>query len=131
MSVARRERKRKIILPGSTREAGSLILPGGAKQGLRTLMVPRGYEGEPPVIVGKCHVCDATFYRGSEDEWQRHVGECARSHLGEIMDARAEEKQRMAIFQPDAWDPEFREHMDKVGARMKREGRLVQRPNER
>jgi hypothetical protein len=133
VSVAGRQRRRKVRPAGSARSEGGIILPNGVvPPRAAQLLVPRGYEDpEPPVMVGVCHTCDARFYRGQEEDWQRHVGDCARAHLGEIMAARAEHKKRMAVFDDDSWDPEIRQHMDKVGERMKREGRLVVRPNER
>jgi hypothetical protein len=47
------------------------------------------------------------------------------------MDARAAKKKRLAVLQPESWDVEVEEHLRKVGERMKREGRLTVRPNER
>jgi hypothetical protein len=125
--------KRRIRPSGSARSEGGIILPNGVvPPRAAQLLVPRGYEDpEPPVMVGVCTTCEARFYRGQEEDWQRHVGPCARAHLGEIMDARAAKKKRLAALQPESWDPEIRAHMDKVGERMKREGRLVVRPNER
>jgi len=101
---------------------------GEFKPGARTLMVPRGYEDQDVVLVGHCTTCEAKFYRGQEDDWQRHVGRCAREHLGEIMAAREEHKKRMAIFQEESWDPEWAAHQRKVGKRMLAEGRLVAKP---
>jgi hypothetical protein len=103
VSVAGRQRRRKVRPAGSARSEGGIILPNGVvPPRAAQLLVPRGYEDpEPPVMVGVCHT------------------------------ARAEHKKRMAVFDDDSWDPEIRQHMDKVGERMKREGRLVVRPNER
>jgi hypothetical protein len=114
-----------------------LILPGDAPGGARTLMVPRGHEDpDPGPIVGRCLVpgCDREgrpFYAGQEELWQKHVGWCARRNRDEIEAAIQERKDANPLQQRDAWDPELRDHMDKVGARMKREGRLVVKPNER
>jgi NMD protein affecting ribosome stability and mRNA decay len=94
--------------------------------------VPGQYaDPEPPVIVGVCHTCEARFYRGQEEDWQRHVGQCAREHLDEVMDARAEQKKRLSIFDEESWDPEWAAHQRDVGKRMLAEGRLVAKPNER
>ena len=132
MSVARQARKRKIIVPGATRAGGGLVLPGGvAPGGRQTLMVPHGYDDGP--LVGKCTVpgCGQVFYAGQEDEWQKHVGWCARKNRDVIEEMIAARKKQMAVFQPETWDPEIREHMDKVGKRMIAEGRLTVKPNER
>lgn len=112
------ERKR-ILVPGEAQARGGLILPGMLAQ------------ANPQTLVGKCHTCDATFYRGEEEEWQRHVGRCAREHLPEILAARRAKEKRLAAFQEENWDPEWAEHQREVGKRMIREGRLVPRPNER
>lgn len=127
------QKRRRVRRAGSARSEGGIILPNGAVPPRSAqLLVPRGYEDpEPPVMVGVCTTCDARFYRGQEEDWQRHVGPCARAHLGEIMDARAAKKKRLAALQPESWDVELEAHMAKVGERMKREGRLTVRPNER
>jgi hypothetical protein len=131
VSVASRQRKRKIILPGATQAGGGLVLPGGVRPGGRTLHVPAGYDDGP--LVGKCLVpgCGQVFYSGQEEEWQKHVGWCAKRNVDAIREVIAERKKRQAVFQPENWDPEVREHMDKVGKRMKAEGRLTVKPNER
>jgi hypothetical protein len=132
MSVARHQRRRKIILPGSTQSQGGLVLPGGVQPGMRTLAVPREYA-EEQVLVGKCLVpgCGQTFYRGQEDEWQKHVGWCARRNMDAIHETVAEIKERRGVLDPGAWDPEIHEHMQKVGRRMRKEGRLTVKPSER
>jgi hypothetical protein len=113
-----------------------IILPNEGTPG-RTLHVPRQYAShDPEVVVGRCLVpgCERQgqpFYRGQEDLWQKHVGWCARRNRDEIEAAIQERKDRLPVFQRDAWDPEVRDHMDKVGERMKREGRLVVKPSER
>lgn len=124
-------RRRRVLVGGESRGRGGLILPGeAARQGVPELFVPKGYETGPVVLVGKCHLCDATFYRGQEQAWQEHVGECARSQLDEIRHQREQER-KTSIFNEDNWDPELAAHMKKVGERMLREGRLVMKPNER
>lgn len=127
-----KRRGSRILVPGEAQARGGLILPGeAARQGVPELLVPRGYESGPRVLVGKCLVCDATFHRGEEDEWQRHVGRCARQALPELMDARAEERKRLAVFDEENWNPDVAEHLRKVGKRMLAEGRMVLKPNER
>jgi hypothetical protein len=77
--------------------------------------------------VGRCNVCGVPFF--SREEGERHMGPCAREHLGEIQEQRA--KSRIAMFDEENWDPELRAHLDKVGKRMVAEGRLEMKPNER
>jgi hypothetical protein len=125
MSAAGAARRRKIIVPGQEREG--LLLPGGVKPGPRTLHVPAQYATEEVVLVG----CGQTFYRGQEDEWQKHVGWCARKNMDAIRETVADIRERRGPLDPAAWDPEIHEHMQKVGRRMRREGRLVVKPNER
>lgn len=108
-----------------------LILPGDSPRPTApTLFVPRGYEDAPQRIVGVCHICGERFEEaGSEQEWQRHVGACARAHMAEI---HAEsERRRASVFSEESWDPEVAEHLRKVGERMVKEGRMEMRPNER
>lgn len=79
------------------------------------------------VIVEPGKTCGQVFY--DPEAWQRHVGRCARAHMDEI---RAESlRRRMPVFDEENWDPEVAEHMRKVGARMKEEGRLEVKPHER
>lgn len=93
-----------------------------------------GLHGEEPFLVcrvpdGKGGICGRLFYERERLAWQQHVGRCARSHEAEI---RAESlKGRMPVFDPENWDPQYEEHMRKVGERMLREGRLETKPNER
>lgn len=109
-----------------------IFLPNeAAPRGAATLYVPNGHETGPLVIVGKCHTCDEEFGRGREEEWQKHVGWCARRNLDEIMQAREEQKKRTALFDDESWDPEISDHMKKVGETMLREGRMVVKKNER
>jgi hypothetical protein len=74
-------------------------------------------------------LCGACFYEDERSKYQRHVGACARENMEHI------EAQRLAaknpIFDENTWDPEISAHMRKVGERMRKEGRLVVRPNER
>lgn len=127
--MTQKRRGSRILVPGEARNRGGLILPGGPPTRAPHLLVPRGYESEDVVLVGKCHVCDATFHRGEEDEWQRHVGKCAREHIDEIREHSL--RRRMPIFDEDTWDPEIAAHMRDVGRRMLEEGRLEVKPSER
>jgi hypothetical protein len=130
--MSQRRRGGRILVPGEARARGGLIVPGGARRGMQTLYVPRGHETrEEVVLVGTCSTCDRIFYRGEEDEWQRHVGWCARQHLPEIMAAREERKKRLAVFQEENWDPEFAAYMEKIGGRMLKEGRMELKKNEK
>lgn len=140
MSAAATKRRRRIYVPGSERQAaGGIVLPGDARRGMATLHVPRGYESDPenaPVLVGVCLVpgCERQglpFYRGQEDEWQRHAGWCARRNRDEIGAHIEERKEARKIFDPNTWDPEWAAHQKKVGKRMLEEGRLVPKPHER
>lgn len=129
-----RRRGGRLLVPGEARARGGLVLPGPQRpRGSQVLYVPGQYADgrEPPVLVGTCSTCDRVFYRGEEDEWQRHVGWCARQHLGEILEHREERKRRLAIFQEERWDPERAAHFEKVGKRMLEEGRLQMKPHER
>jgi hypothetical protein len=81
-------------------------------------------------VFGHCMVpgCGRVFYRGEEQLWQRHVGECARAHLDEIRQHIAESKQ--PVF--ESFDPEVERYLQKVvGPRMLEEGRLEVKPHER
>jgi hypothetical protein len=128
-----RRRGGRTLVPGEARGRGGLILPGeGARRGQRTLHVPRGYETqEEVVLVGTCSTCDRIFHRGEEDEWQRHVGWCARQNLPDVLAAREARKSRLEVFSEEAWDPELARHFRRVGDRMLAERRLQMRPNER
>jgi len=132
--------RKRLIVPGVPRaQGGGIVLPGDARRGMGTLHVPRGYESDPenaPVLVGVCTVpgCEREgkpFYRGQEDQWQRHVGWCARKNRDKIGEVIEERNDRMKIFSPESWDPEWTAHQREVGKRMLREGRLVPKPHER
>jgi hypothetical protein len=111
--------ERRIILPGDPSRRDRL-----------TIHVPRGAVDERPVI-GRCLVpgCDRRFYRGEEQAWQRHVGDCARANLDRIRETSL--AARMPVFDPATWDPEVAEHMRRVGDRMRREGRWTVNPSEK
>jgi hypothetical protein len=74
-----------------------------------------------------CHMCGEEL--PNQREHERHVGPCARAKMGEIHAAL--EVRRRSIFDNRNWDPEIAEHMRKVGERMKAEGRMELRPDER
>jgi hypothetical protein len=94
------------------------------------LILPGRYaQPEPLVLV--CSTCDEVFEPGQERAFQKHVYKCAIDNLPAILEAREEQKRRMRIFQPAAWNPDVDAHLAKVGERMLREGRLVMRKSER
>jgi len=95
------------------------------------ILVPRGYEDAPRELFGRCHVCDATFYRGQEALWESHVGRCARAHLDEIRAQAPSHRNKGTVFDKNEWDPEVEAHMRRVGERMVREGRMIVLPHER
>jgi hypothetical protein len=122
---------RKLILPGDTARTGGL-----------TIHVPSGYEDErdaaqqPGALV--CHVivdhdkrlmCGKIFGPEERGKFEKHTGDCARKHLDEIRKAGI--AHRVAIMDPATWDPEVEAHMNELGKRMLREGRLTVKPNER
>lgn len=111
-------RKRHIRPVSPVAERGGLILPASYGQ------------PDPGPRVGVCSTCDKRFYAGEEQAWQKHVGQCAMDHLPEILEARAEQKRRMAIFN-ESWNPDVDAHLAKVGEKMLREGRLVMHKSER
>ena len=74
-----------------------------------------------------CHMCGEEL--PNQRAHEAHVGPCARSKMGEIHAAL--EVRRRSIFDSRSWDPEIAEHMRKVGERMKAEGRMEVKPNER
>lgn len=89
-------------------------------------------DAAPPVrVVGVCNVCGAEFGEGQEQTWQKHVGNCARKHMDEILAMRPSQRNKGGPFDPDTWDPEVEAHMREVGRRMLREGRLEVLPHER
>lgn len=85
----------------------------------------------PTRVVGVCHVCGEKFGEGQEQLWQKHVGECARAHMDEILASRPSERNKGGPFDPETWDPEVEAHMREVGKRMLAEGRLEVLPHER
>jgi hypothetical protein len=85
----------------------------------------------PTHVVGVCHVCGSEFGEGQEQVWQRHVGDCARRHMDEILAMRPSERNKGGPWDPETWDPEVDAHMREVGRRMLRERRLEVLPHER
>src|SRR5438552_18365309 len=89
-------------------------------------------DAAPPTrVVGVCHVCGSEFGEGQEQTWQKHVGDCARKHMDEILAMRPSERNKGGPFDPETWDPEVEAHMAEVGRRMLRERRLEVLPHER
>lgn len=94
--------------------------------------MPRGYEEDPPAMVGTCNFCGARFERnGEEVAWQRHTVACARKHIDDIRAMAPSEVKKGSIWDEESWDPEIAEHMQKLGLRMREEGRLEVKPHER
>lgn len=95
------------------------------------LVLPGLHGAEPTMIcrvaTGPEDICGKLFYPGEERQWQNHVGECARAHIAEIMERAPSNRFRWAEDQ----DPEYTEHMAKVGRQMRAEGRWETKPHER
>jgi hypothetical protein len=123
---------KKLILPGDVERSGGRL----------TIHVPSGYEDEqeaaqaPGALV--CHVivdhdrrlmCGRVYGPDERAAFERHCGNCAREHMDEIKKAGI--AHRVPIMDPATWDPEVEAHMNELGKRMLREGRLTVRPNER
>lgn len=111
--------------------ARGVLLGAPSKPDRLTIHVPAQYAqyaDEP--LIGHCTVpgCGARFYKGQEDVWQKHVGDCARRNMDRI---QAEvDAHRASPFNERHWDPEVAQHLRKVGERMKREGRYELLPSE-
>jgi ABC-type histidine transport system ATPase subunit len=81
------------------------------------------------VTLANGETCGAAFTRTQHRKYAAHVAQCATQNLATI---RAESlKERMPIFDDDAWDPEISKHMREVGRRMIREKRLEVLPSEK
>lgn len=91
----------------------------------KTIYVPRGHEDPPRFL---CRICQTGLH--SPREYEQHVVACSQRHMNEILAAREEEKRRNGVSFGHP-DPELEEHMRRVGERMRREGRLIVKPNER
>lgn len=92
-----------------------------------------GLHGQEPTMVcrvptGNGETCGKRFYPGEERAWQRHMTRCAAEHEDAIHGESL--KTRLPVFDDANWDPEYSEHMRKVGERMLAEGRLETKPNE-
>jgi hypothetical protein len=124
--------EKKLILPGDVERA----------RGGLTIHVPSGYADEqeaaeaPGALVCRVIVdhdkrlmCGKVFGPDQQQAFERHTGNCARAHLDEIRKAGL--AHRVPIMDANEWDPEIEAHMQKVGERMKREGRLTVHPGER
>lgn len=116
------------------------MLPGAIgnrrRAGGLQIYVPSGHEVEPPQVTGVCHACGARFEeKGQEDAWQRHTVRCGKRNLDEIRAAGPRERNRGTIFDETTsdspWDPEIAEHLQTVGRRMLREGRMEMLKSER
>jgi hypothetical protein len=104
---------RRLILPGEKSRRSNL-----------QILVPRDHS----TVVGRCDLCELVFY--DEAEARRHFERNARKHAEMANEMRQERlEERMPVF--EEWDPEVAAHLRKVGERMKREGRLEVRPDER
>lgn len=122
--------------------AGIVLDPRTGKRALpspRILVPPRHADKRGP-LVGKCCVpqrdsgklgCGRVFYKGDEEKWQRHVGECARANMEAIMAIVPSEAQRGKLFDPAARDQELVRHFRGVKERMIEDGRWTLRENER
>lgn len=110
-----------------------LLLPNeGAAHGMPTLYVPPGSLGkkwtcECPTPGGK--KCGEQFELDEVDKFTRHVLRCRERNEEAI--ALASPRRRNPITDPNGWDPELESHMRKVGRRMRKERRLIIKPNER
>lgn len=119
----------KLILPGASAPAGEpqIFVPGQYATHTDDMPEPRFICRVPTNREDPREHCGALFFDGQEQRWQAHVGKCARDHEDVI---RAHSMQG-TMFDPNEWDPEIEAHMNKVGERMKKEGRLIVRSNER
>lgn len=106
----------------------TLYLPGQRPpRGGLTIHIPAGADVRPKT--GECFLCGAEFREG--DDVVRHMKTCIPAAGHEVQSAEYEKRDRMEIFQEDAWDPEVAAHLRNVGKQMLREGRLEMKPNER
>lgn len=110
------------------------VLLGGTKPQLE-IIVPHGYE-DRKVVVGRCVVpdakgkpCGATFYRGQEEDWQKHVVRCAQAKLDGIRAQAPSEVNKDTIFGDR--DLDLERHFRGVADNMRREGRWDVKPSER
>jgi hypothetical protein len=75
-----------------------------------------------------CHLCGEVWPPERVTDWQGHFQQCIREHQGDIHEMSVERQRHPANWVPD---PEVAAHMEKVGKRMIREGRLEVKPSER
>lgn len=105
----------RIILPGDTVAGKQIFVPRSALPSYRCT-VPTG--------PGK--VCGAAFYDGQLSAYTEHVTKCSRRGQQQIHERSP--RTQLEVLQP--WDPEKAEHMQRVGERMRAEGRIHPRKNE-
>jgi len=91
------------------------------------ILIPHDFMGRRPL--GYCGICDVPFY--SDRDRDRHLRSGVHAAQVEV-ERQAEQARREGM----TWlyehpDPEVQQHMEKVGQRMREEGRWVVKPNER
>ena len=113
----------RLILPGRHQRPGGLTIfvPGSAADKHEPRFVCRVPQGDG-------QVCGQTFE--TELAWESHMRGCVQ-RTGEDRMLRDSPRTRMPVFREEEWDPEWAAHQRRIGERMLREGRLVQRRNER
>lgn len=74
--------------------------------------------------------CGEPFYEDERQAFEAHVIACATRNENAVQ-AERPSNQVPVLYDRDFWDPEYEDHMRKVGRRMVREGRKEIRPNER
>jgi hypothetical protein len=82
---------------------------------------------EPEPVAYKCNVCGWGFTASESREWQKHVGDCARQNMTEIV----AKSPKGTVWDDEEWSPEASKHVREVGERMLKEGRLEMKPSER
>jgi hypothetical protein len=75
-------------------------------------------------------LCGKRFYEDEQRKFQSHVIACSKEHEAAVQAERPSSKVPV-LYDRDFWDPEYEDHMRKVGNRMVAEGRMEMRPNER
>lgn len=122
--------------------AGIVLDPRTGKRALPSpkILVPPAHADKRGPLVGKCCVpqrdsgkigCGRVFHKGEEEKWQRHVGECARANMEQIMAIVPSEANRGKLFDPASRDPDLVRHFRGVKERMIEEGRWTLHENER
>lgn len=95
------------------------------------LILP-GLHGEEPTMicrvpVAEDEVCGKVFYPGEERAFTNHCIVCARQNEQGIHENRLTTR----VPAMEVQDPEWAAHQREVGRRMREEGRLVPKKNER